>query len=84
MKLQLRTSKHNNFVLVFLLDIKKTIDTLAAVDFPITIEDHIDAVLDGLLDDSYSFVTTITLRLDPYTVANVGSLLLAQEELLDK
>jgi len=51
MKFQLRTLKHNRFVSVYLLNIKKTVDTLVVVDALITIEDHIDAMLDDLPDE---------------------------------
>jgi len=77
LKLQLRTPKRDKSVSVYLLDIKKTVDTLATVDSPITTEGHIDAILDSLPNEYHSFVTTITSRLDPYTVADVESLLLA-------
>jgi len=66
------------------LGIKKIVDTLVAIDSPITTEDHIDAILDGLPDEYDSFVTIITSRLDPYVVADVKSLILAQKKRLDK
>jgi len=72
LKLQLRRS-----VSVFLLDIKKTVNTLAAIGSPIRTEDHIDTILDGLPDEYDNPVTTITSCLDPYTVAYVEFLLFA-------
>lgn len=51
---------------------------------PISEEDHIDDILDGLPDDYDSFITSITSRLDPYTIDEIESLLLAQEERFDK
>jgi len=80
LRLQLRNPKRDRSITIFLLDIKKTVDTLAAVGSPISTKDHIEAILDGLPEEYDSFVTTITSRLDPYTVEDVESLLLTQEE----
>jgi len=60
LKFQLKTPKRDMSVSVFLLDIKKTVDTLVVVDSPITTEDHIDAMLDDLPDEYDTFVTKIT------------------------
>ena len=57
---------------------------MAAVGSPISTEDHIEAILDGLQEEYDSFVTTITSQLDPYTVEDVESLLLTQEERFEK
>jgi len=64
----LRTPKKERFVSAYLIEIKKTVDNLAAVGCPISIEDHIDAILDGLFDEYDSFITSVTSCLDPYTV----------------
>jgi len=43
----LRTPKKDRSVSAYLLEIKKTVDTLAIVGCPISTEDHIEVVLDG-------------------------------------
>jgi len=84
LKVQLRQPKNNKTIANYLLDIKKIVDTLLAVGSPITTEDHIEAILDGLPEEFDGFVTSLTSRLDPYTVEDVEALLLAQEERLEK
>jgi len=64
LKLQLHNPKCDCTIATFLLNIKKIVYTLAAVGSPITNEDYIE-------------VTSIRTRLDPYTVEDVESLLLA-------
>jgi len=77
--MQLRTPKRDRTIFVFLLDIKKTVDTLAAIGTPITVEDHIEAILDSLPEDYDYFITFVTSKLDAYTVEDIEALLLAQE-----
>jgi len=52
-------------------------DILIVVGCPISSEDHIEAILNGLSDDYDSFITFVTSRLDPYTVKDLEALLLA-------
>jgi len=56
------------------------VDSLAATSSPISSEDHIDAILDGFSEEYDNFITSITLQLDPYTVEDIESLLLVQED----
>ncbi|XP_020218432.1 uncharacterized protein LOC109801728 [Cajanus cajan] len=84
LKLQLQMSKKNSTVTKYLLSIKKTVDSLAAVGSPISEEEHIEAILDGLPEEFDSFITCITSRLDPYSVDDIEALLLAQEERFEK
>nr|KYP32350.1 hypothetical protein KK1_046996 [Cajanus cajan] len=80
LKLQLRMIKKDKGINEYLLEIKKTVDSLLAVGSSIFgDQDHIDAILDGCLDDFDDFVTSITSRLDPYTVDEIKALLLTQE-----
>jgi len=83
-KQQLRTPKKDRSISAYLLDIKKTVDHLAVVGCPISTEDHIEVVLDGLSDEYNSFITSVTSHLDPYTVADIEALLLAQENRIEK
>ena len=82
LKLQLRTLKCDKSVSMYLLDIKKTVDTLVVIGSPITTEDHIDTILDGLPNEYDSFASIITSHLDPYIVVDVE--FFAQEDRLDK
>ena len=51
---------------------------------PISTEDHIEAILDGFSDEYDSFITSVTSHLDPYMVADIEALLLAQESRIEK
>ena len=83
-KQQLHTPEKDRSISAYLLDIKKTVDQLAVVGCPISIEDHIEVVLNGLSDEYDSFITSVTSRLDPYTVADIEALLLAQENRIER
>jgi len=81
LKLQLKTPKRDRTISAYLLDIKKIIDSLAAIGATISSDDHIDTILDGLSEEYDTFITS---RLDPYNVEDVEALLLAQEERFEK
>lgn len=66
------------------LDIKKIVDTLAAVGSPTIPDDHIAAILDGLSEDYDGFVKSVTSKIYPYSVQDIEALLLAQEERFDR
>ena len=80
----MRSIKKDKSINEYLLEIKKIVDSLAAIDSPISDDDHIEAILDGLPEDFDSFITSVTLRLDPYSVDDIEALLLAQEECFEK
>jgi len=79
-----RTPKKDRSVNLYLLEIKKIVDTLSAIGYPISTDDHIEAILDGLSEDYDGFVTAVLSRTDPYTVEEIEALLLSQEERFDK
>ncbi|PON37427.1 hypothetical protein TorRG33x02_347460 [Trema orientale] len=68
----------------YLLKIKNAVDSLVSIGYFISTEDHIEAIFDGLLDEYDTFVISTSSRLDPYTVEDIESLLLAQEIRIDK
>jgi len=74
----MRTPKKDNSR--YLLDIKKSVDALAAIGATISIDDHVEVILDGLSKEYDSFVTSILSRIDPYTVEEIEALLLSQKE----
>ena len=45
---------------------------------------HIDVIFEGLSTDYDTFILSIELRIDPYTVDDIESLLLAQEAMIEK
>jgi len=83
-RLRLKTPKQDCSVSAYLLEIKTAVDSLAAIGAPVSIEDQIEAILDGLSEDYDSFVTSIMSRSEPYTINEIEALLLAQEERLAK
>jgi len=83
-RLLLKTSKNDHSISTYIIDIKKTIDSLAAVGAPISTTEHVDAILDGLPEDYDGFLTSIISRNDPYNVDEIEALLLAQEKRFEK
>jgi len=65
LKLLLKTQKHERTVSTYLLALKHVVDSLTAIGSPISAEDHIDVILDGLPKEYDSFVMSVTSRLDP-------------------
>jgi len=57
---------------------------LAAIGSPISTDDNLEAILDGLTEEYDSFVTVVLSRIYPYAVEEIEALLLSQEEWLDK
>ena len=47
-------------------------------------KEHIDAIFEGLSSDYDTFILSIESRIDPYTVDDIESLLLAQEARIEK
>jgi len=84
LKTHLKTPKWDRSISVYLLDIKRVIDSLSPVGSNVSTEDHLEAILDGLPDEYDAFITFITSCHDPYTVEDIETLFLAQEERFDK
>ena len=68
----------------YFLDIKKTEDQLIAVGATVTTEEHIQAILDGLLADYTLLVTSIVSHLDPYSIEEMEALLLTVEAKIER
>ncbi|KAK4272694.1 hypothetical protein QN277_021212 [Acacia crassicarpa] len=73
------TRKESSSMNEYLLKVKSSFDALAAIGSPISLSDQLDYVFDGLSEDYDSFITSISTRLEPYTMAEVEALLMAQE-----
>jgi histone deacetylase 1/2 len=84
LKLQLRLLKKDKSINEYLLEIKKIVDSLATIGSAVSEEDHIEAIMDGLPEEYDSFVTSVTSRLDPYSVNDIEALLMAQEERFER
>jgi len=84
LKLQLESQKRDRTASTYLLAIKRVFDSLTAIGSPISSEDHIDTILVGLPEEYDNFITFITSQLDPYTIQDIESLILAQEDRFDK
>ena len=85
LKMQLKSIKKQRISAAkYVLKIKKVIDSLAAVKSPISTEDHIEAILDGLSEEYSSFITTVISRSNPFTIDELEALLMAQEEILER
>ena len=78
------TKKDDLSVNDYLLKIKSLIAQLAFVGYVVTTKDHIYAIFDGLSFEYDTFVVTVNSRNDLYTVAEIVSLLLAQENKMEK
>jgi histone deacetylase 1/2 len=76
--------KKTTTINLYLLKIKKIVDTLAAIGSPMDTEAHIDAIFDGLPEEYDGFVTSVLSRSEQYSVSQIESLLMAQEERLER
>jgi len=84
LKIQLRTPKKDRNVATYILDIKKIVDTLVAIESSISIEYHIEAIIYGLYDDYDNFVTYILTCTNPCIMEEIEFVLLFHEERLEK
>lgn len=83
-KSQLRLLKKNSLRMSeYILKVKHLVNSLASLGSPISAADHIDALLDGLSEDYNGFIVSVTSRADPYSVLEIESLLVAQEERIE-
>lgn len=67
-----------------MLKIKKSIYALIAIGEPITDNKHINAILDGLLDEYDNFVINVSMRSESYSVAELEALLMTQEDRIER
>jgi len=56
-----RTPRHDRTFIVYILDTKKIVDTLGAIGAPISKEEHIEVLLDGLSEEYETFITAAIL-----------------------
>nr|KYP53745.1 hypothetical protein KK1_024319 [Cajanus cajan] len=77
LKIQLRATKKSTTIHQYLIEIKKIVDTLAAIGSPLDTAEHIDAIFDRLLEEYDPFITSVLTRTDEYTVEQMEALLMA-------
>lgn len=76
--------KGNRSISDYVLRIKALADSLLAIGDPISEQDHIDIILDGLPEEYNSFVKMVYGRPGVMTISDIEALLLVQEAQLDK
>lgn len=59
-------------------------DALILIGEMVSIAEHFDAILEGLLDEYDGFVVSVSTRTDPYTVAEIEAILLSFEDKIEK
>nr|KYP47251.1 Retrovirus-related Pol polyprotein from transposon TNT 1-94 [Cajanus cajan] len=83
-KIQLRNVCKTGPMSHYLLQIKQLTETLAAIGSPVSLEEHIDFIFDGLPEEYDPLETSCLTRSEPYTVPEIEALLLHQEERLER
>ncbi|XP_020233181.1 uncharacterized protein LOC109813405 [Cajanus cajan] len=78
------TTLDNRSISDYLLCIQTLVDALTAIGNPVSPKEHLDIVLEGLLEEYESTVSLISNRFDELTIEEVETLLLAHESRLEK
>lgn len=78
------TRKGSSSINEYMLKIKNIIDRLTSFGHPVSSNNHIDAVLNGLPREYDTFVVSINSRSENYIVEEIESLLPAQEGRIEK
>ncbi|XP_027343116.1 uncharacterized protein LOC113855685 [Abrus precatorius] len=76
--------KKSGSIAEYLVQVKQIVKTLAAIGSPLSVEDHIDAICDGLGEDYDGFITSCITQTEPYIVAEIEALLMHKEERLER
>ena len=85
LKTKLRnTSKGSTPVSEYLLRIKSLVNALVSIGCSVSESEHIEVILKGLSTKYNAFVTSITTRIEPYSVAQVEAHLLAHEARIEQ
>ena len=59
-------------------------DSLATIGAPVSNDDHIEVILDGLSEEYAPLITIVMSRLQPFSIDELEALLMAQEEMLER
>nr|KYP42585.1 hypothetical protein KK1_035992 [Cajanus cajan] len=82
--MQLKGIKKSTSLNVYLLSIKKTMNTLASIGSPIDSSEHISIILDGLPSEYNPLAIFIIFRTDPYIRTEIETLLATLENRLKR
>ncbi|PON80532.1 hypothetical protein PanWU01x14_000880 [Parasponia andersonii] len=80
----MNTKKGSQSINDYFLKIKSLVDQPASVGYHTIVKYHIDVIFNGLLSNYDTFVISVNSSSDPYTVAEIESLLLSQENRIEK
>lgn len=73
----LRNLKKNSMLVnEFLLEIRSLVDLLALVGHNTEVKEHVDAIIEGLPLEYEMFIVSFNMRLEPYLVKDLESMLL--------
>lgn len=78
------TKKGTSPINEYLLRIKALVDSLMAIGDPISDQDHVDAMLEGLPEEYNSFVMMIYSKLGTPSIDEIEGLLLMQEDQFER
>lgn len=77
-------SLDNCSITAYLLHIQTLLDSLLLIGDSVSMNEHIDIILDGLHEEYETIVTILGSKTEPLTLDEVTSMLLAQESCLEK
>ena len=83
-KNQLKKAKKEGSLSIYLLEIKKAVDSLASIGAPVTKEDRVMAILDGLSEKHSVLITVVTSKFDSFAVGEVKALFMAHKDRLER
>lgn len=61
----------------YLLKIKSLVDDLISIGNPVTTDENIEFIFEGLGKEYDPFICSVNYRLEPYTVSEIEALLIA-------
>ena len=84
-KTQLNNTKKGSLSMnEYLLKIRSLVDMLSLVSHELSAKGHVEAICDGLPEEHETFILTIDIKNDDYTVEEIEFILLAQEARIKK
>ncbi|XP_057747207.1 uncharacterized protein LOC130966419 [Arachis stenosperma] len=84
LQLQLKSIKKVGSASDYLLEIKKVVNFLTTVGTPLTDAEYTNVILDGLNEYYQSFLTYVIAKDPPYSIPDLETLLMAQEDIVKR
>nr|XP_029143971.1 uncharacterized protein LOC114924238 [Arachis hypogaea] len=85
LKTQLKLIKKQGLPIAdYVSRIKRIVDSLASLGFPLTTDEHIDALLEGLNEDYENLITTVSTKSKLYSLQEVEMSILSHDDMLKK